>query len=1002
MSLLPRVWEKNEPYPEVLSGILSEDVFAASLAKVRMKVAESIYQDPVEFFDKTYITDALRKLIKEITQKLNGTHPEYNSVYKLETSFGGGKTHCLIALYHAISHPPFESKTYKQIINKIAIPPNAKIVCLDGDEYNTLQGNKRGDGVVIKTLWGDLAYQIGGKECYEKIRINDEKLTSPGSNTLLDIMEDKPVLILIDEPALYFSRAEAVSVGGTTLAKQTNTFLYDLLSAVSKKANAVVVLTLASSKDAFSEYTAHVNDAIREAESIVARKADIVYPTKEDEMYGVVRRRLFKKWDEKIGAQVSDAYYQMYGKIDELNPKYKHNDYLKKMTSSYPFHPELLEVLDNRVSSISSFQKTRGALRLLAKVVADIWKKKENDVHVIMPSYVALDNYEIRNELTGKIGKNNYVSAIQADIANRNNDAKAQVLNEIYMKKKLPPLVSRISNSVYLYSLITGGKEKLGIDINTLLGGVITPGIKYGVYSKILEIMENSFWFFHNSGGRLFFFTEPTINKIIQDFMSRIGSAKIRERLHAAIQSIFIKGGHFKLIAQPSGPSDVPDNDNLKLIVLDYKTTNIDSKEDKIPNIVNQIWNYGKDGKPRVYKNTTYFIVADKGKISRMRDVTKEYEAYQLMDKSKDTLVNLSKEQRNKLEGKKKSVEQDLVIAITNVYRYLFYPRKTLEVAEFDPSVIGEVKKSKQDIIKDLLKSEGKIKDTIKAAYTKSRAWPSHQKEVSTEELKNWFYQKFNLPIPAKLNTIKEMIKDGVKNKIWVYLSGKKVYLPADRLPTVKINKEDKVILFKEAIRRNLCNSEGNRCSKCDKWPCECKPVTGGPGGVVGGPTRPTRPGRRPPKKPKIKPYEFESDKGLPEIIIHQFEEDFEEKKPDIIEEFILMCDNTTAAKSIITMYDHFPDNEEVNIDLELFATAETPKTLKKIKFEFSGATEEYRELYNGIHSFLEKEKIRPEVSVNISFSEKPKTILDNFFMKLKNYNTLEYKIQINGLIKPK
>nr|MDO8118755.1 DUF499 domain-containing protein [Candidatus Sigynarchaeota archaeon] len=470
-----------------------------------------------------------------------------------------------------------------------------------------------------------------------------------------------------------------------------------------------------------------------------------------------------------------------------------------------PFHPELIDILVERVASISKFQRTRGALRILARVIADIWQKQEKDAHLIMPALVALDNQLIRKELTGRLNKDDLVPAIQADIANDNKDAKAQVWDKEYIDKKLPPSASRLSNAVFLYSLIIG-RDKLGMDDFTILGSVLTPGVNPSTYLTLLKRMDDSFWYMRQAAGRYFFFSEPTINKIIQDYMSLVEANKIRMRIRIEIEKSF-KGDIFELKVQPAGPSDVTDDEKLKLIVIDYKTTFVDSKEDPMPNIVEQIWNYGRDNRPRVYKNTTYFVVADKNHVPRMEDVAREYEAYQIMEERKDDIVNLSEEQREKLDSKKKTIEQDFKIAVSNVYRFLYYPKgTTIESAELDPAAIGESRKSRQEIIKELLKAEGKIKDIITAAYAKGKAWPSHQVEVTTEEFKNWFYQKFSLPIPSKLDTIRETIKDGVNTKVWVYQSQSKTFLSGDKISSVKISADDKLILLDEAKKLILCN----------------------------------------------------------------------------------------------------------------------------------------------------------------------------------------------------
>lgn len=985
---LPRVWEVNEPFDDVISGALTEDIFAASLGAVRNGTAAPIYQNPNAFFDKSYVTDALKSLIQLIAQKLNNTHPEFNSVYKLETSFGGGKTHCLIALYHAFSKGEIESETFQSIIDTIKLPKDVNIVIIDGADYDPINGIKLENGLFAKTLWGDLAYQLNGKEGYNLIKKNDEGQVSPGAKQLETLMGNKPAIILIDEIANYFNKASAIVVGSSTLAKQTNTFLFDLLAALVSKPNVVVVLTLASSKDAFSEYTAEVNNVLNEAGSVVARKARVLYPTKENEMYGVIRRRLFKKWDDNAAKTVIDAYFSLYESTDELSSKYKTKEYKDYLLMSYPFHRELIDILETRISSFANFQRTRGVLRLLARVISDIWKKKEEDVHLILPAYVALDNQQIRDELTGKIKKDDLIPVIHADIANNKRDAKAQLWNKEYLDKKMPPLASRMANSTYLYSLIIG--EAKGMDEYTILGSIMTPGINPSVYFNLLRKMEKKFWYFRESNGRYYFHSEPTINKIIQDYMSIVEPSKIRARIRVMLHNEF-SGPLFKQIIQPNGPSDVKDDDNLKLIVLDYKYTSVDSKEDKPPKIINQIWNTARDEAPRIYKNTTFFIVADSNQKTRLEDVTREYEAYQKMEENREDLANLTRDQRERLEAKKKDIELGIKIAVASTYRFLYYPRKQMEVAELDPVSIGESRKKRQQVIYELLKAEGKIKKAIKSNYAKSRAWPTHKKRESAKTFKDWFYQKFNLPIPTKLEVIKDTIRDGVKEKLWVYHNGRKVFVYNERINQVALTENEELILLPEAIRLGLVNEEGEKCATCKKWPCECVVTPPPPGG---GPKQPP-----PPPQQRINIFRFNTGKGSADLMVKKLKEKIQQDKPDFIDQLEITSNTLTGGQSFITLFVHLPEFDSLLLDLDIKRSQDTPTSVKRIQVNFSGEKEDYRDFFNSLKSFVESKNLSLDISLTLNFKEETNfSVIDRFLTNLQNY-TIEYNIKVLGKV---
>ena len=97
------IFELALPRDEVLQGDLREDMFAARLRDVMERTADDIYKHPNRFFENTFPTDGLKTLLNEVLGRLTGQAPSKNPIIRLETSFGGGKTHNLIALYHALT-----------------------------------------------------------------------------------------------------------------------------------------------------------------------------------------------------------------------------------------------------------------------------------------------------------------------------------------------------------------------------------------------------------------------------------------------------------------------------------------------------------------------------------------------------------------------------------------------------------------------------------------------------------------------------------------------------------------------------------------------------------------------------------------------------------------------------------------------------------------------------------------------------------------------------------
>ena len=378
----------------------------------------------------------------------------------------------------------------------------------------------------------------------------------------------------------------------------------------------------------------------------------------------------------------------------------------------------------------------------------------------------------------------------------------------------------------------------------------------------------------------------------------------------------------------------------------------------------------------------------------RLEDLTREYEAYLKMDENKEDLANLTKDQREKLEVKKKNIGLSLKIAVANTYRFLYYPRKQMEVAELDPASIGESNKKRQQVIYELLEAEGKIKKSIKSNYAKSRAWPTHKTRETAKSFKDWFYQKFNLPIPTKLEVIKNTIRDGVKEKLWVYYNGNKVFVHNERLSNVALTYKEELILLDEAKYLNLVNNDGEKCSKCKKWPCECviiEPPTGG-GGLKVPPT--------PAPKKSIK-FSFNTGKGSADLMVKKLTEKIQDENPDLINEMEIITNTVNGGQSFITLFVHLPECESILLDVDIERSTESPNSIKKFKLKLSGEKEDYRDFFNSIKSFIQSKKLDSEISLTLNFKKGTEfSVIDKFLINLKNY-TVEYNIKVLGIKNP-
>lgn len=351
--VLPAWYNTIMPQYDIRNGLLDESVFAANIEDVAAGTAPVVYQDIVSFFDRTYVTVEMRNLIRRVVQALSGKESQ-NRVISLQTGFGGGKTHSLISLYHAVK----DSRNFRgleaahHILDDDDMPQfdNAKVAVFTNNTVSVTNGHQTEEGIVTHTLWGELAWQLGGQEGYERVRKADEQMIAPSANDIKPIIEDAaPALILIDELADYCAKANGKTVGGGTLFAQTASFAQTLTEVVASVPQTVLICTLPASATEVvsSEIGQEILSVLQTRVVRVGGEAQLV---KDDEIFEVIRRRLFDgRPNAEVVNQVARKYKDMYhNRRDALPPEADRIAYADRIKKAYPFHPELIEMFHTR------------------------------------------------------------------------------------------------------------------------------------------------------------------------------------------------------------------------------------------------------------------------------------------------------------------------------------------------------------------------------------------------------------------------------------------------------------------------------------------------------------------------------------------------------------------------------------------------------------------------------------------------------------------------------
>ncbi len=784
--MLPLIFETCTPREEILAGELSVDLFAAKLRLVVEGKAPLVYQDAGKFFVNTFATDGIKTLIREVFSCLTNNSAG-SAVIRLETSFGGGKTHDEIALWHICKQGRrIEGLERFAELNLIPERP-VQVAAVDGRDLNPENGIEHNDsGVIIKTLWGEIAYQIGGISGYQLLQGSDRSGISPGTSVLERLLDGQPTVIILDEIACYLTKAKGKQVGTSNLAKQVVAFLFSLFDLAAASNNLVFVYSLASKSDTFAEETTELTELIRAS----ARQERVLSPSTDVEIYNIVKQRLFDSVSSEAAETVSSEYLAAYrASRVNLPDGCKEARYANAIAQSYPFHPELFNLLTKKIAAIPEFQKTRGALRLLAQVTRHLWQGDKPEGHllrdrnwtpIIHTHHIPVGVDEVvTNDLTSRIQRPQMRLPIGADIYNPNGrEAYAQVYDKDWIAAGKPPFSTWVARTIFLHSLTQGISS--GIKRQELNLSLLTPGETGSFVDRALKKLTSVAWYLDNDpiDSRSRFKEEPSINKIVTEEKEQVGRTEAKDDLRQRRDSIFAKR-IFTPVFAPESPADVDDlPDDVVLCLIDFDEAMVANSTDGPPAIVEKIFNNtGESGKFRIYKNRILFLVANKQEIERAIDNAREYKAIQNILRSQTRLEDLSESQQKQLRGRKGPKELDIRVSLTNAYRHLFYPTKDdvkaptglmHHVLPAQDSSAVEGTNNQQDIILKALKDCEKIRSesakSFAPVYILQKVWSRGLDSLTTKALKDTFAKDLNLNIllDAEIALLRDTIRKGL------------------------------------------------------------------------------------------------------------------------------------------------------------------------------------------------------------------------------------------------
>ena len=746
-----RPWrEVIRPNQDVAQGTFQQAAFAANLQQVYDGHASATeYGIPVEFFNRTYITPGLRTLLLNTLQRLAGTGGD--PVIQTKTGFGGGKTHSLIALYHLVNDTSSltnasaegesarASEDVRGLLREAGLDPDsgldAKVAVLVGTHLSpthTTVTTEAGDP--LNTLWGQMAYQLGGQDAYEIVGAAARTGSAPGGAQLDELFASVgPCVVLIDELVAYVRNASAAR-------DSIYTFVQALTESVSRSSRVALVVTLPESTveaggDAGQE-------ALATLDRLLGRIEAVWTPLETNEAFEVVRRRLFGEVSDPAERdRTCETFAAMYGRSRSDYPREAAEQrYLERLKACYPIHPEIFDRLYADWSSIPQFQRTRGVLRMLATAVSRLYLDNDH-WPLILPASLPLGDPALGDEFVKLLSEQwrPVLSEVDSDGSRADSIDKS-----LHRFAEVGGAARRIARTVFLGSAPSGAVH--GLDERQIRLGAVLPGQGVSVYNEALSRMSGGLYYLYPGDGRYYFHAEENLNKVAADRREQLDAQTVNAHIVSQLNEAV--GRRADVIVCPQDSADVPEAERVRLVILPPDATRPtrasehDHAKDLALSILQQRGDAG-----RVQRNTLLFLTARSDDVRDLRNRVRDYLAWHSIIIGETKIENLSGNREAQANGSLRSAENGVRTALVRAYRQALAPVQDdpqkadyrLSVAEFNARDTGDIVNAAiQRFIDDEALVEN-ISPTALASLLRQYVWesPSYKDHISVDALWN-------------------------------------------------------------------------------------------------------------------------------------------------------------------------------------------------------------------------------------------------------------------------
>ncbi|HXH76091.1 MAG TPA: DUF499 domain-containing protein [Bacteriovoracaceae bacterium] len=785
MTLKP--WrELITPHKDVLDGTFKQSEFAADLIEVQNGTAPEEYKNAEKFFQRTYITEGMRLLLDSVAKRMSGKGGD--PVIQLQTAFGGGKTHTLLAVYHLAKREVSAEKLtgIPPILDRAGVSnlPSARVAIIDGNNISPSKARQHGS-ISINTLWGEIAWQLLGEPGYQIVAASDKDGTSPGKESLIEIFRKAaPCVILLDELVAFVRQLE---IGRSFLAgtfESNMSFVQALTEAMKSVPNALLLASLPESEIEVAGPMGKL--ALESLEKYFARVESVWKPVATEEAFEIVKRRLFETPNNpaevgKVCRSFFDFYIENNGRFPDETLSSRYHE---RLLQSYPIHPEVFDRLYFDWSTLEKFQRTRGVLQYLAIVIHKLWNSDNRDP-LIMPGSLPLDDVNVRTKSIHYLPQG-WEPVIESEI-----DGPRSIAAEIDSKEpRIGSLQAarRVARTVFMGSAPSASVQGArGLAIDHILLGSVLPGQVPAVYEDALKRLRDCLQYMFSDNNRFWFDTRPNLRREMESRKNRLDG---REHVIPCLRdfaSLELKGVHsFSGVHVFTPSADIPDDNGsgIRLVVLEPESPSAYSKGNVVAVFEHAVKILEKRGEqPRIRQNRIIFLAADYDSLARLRENAKTFLAWKsIVDDIAEDKLNLDmhniKQAQQSFGQAKKVLSQN----IKDSYKWLLNPYQEpiagLPTLKWEVTAVSSGGASYISVIENKLREEEwviyewspiHLSNILKQWYFKDG-----KSEVGTRKLWNDFASYLYLPRLASEAVLKNTISQGVMvDEFYGYSQGK-------------------------------------------------------------------------------------------------------------------------------------------------------------------------------------------------------------------------------------